>query len=457
MSTNSTPHRPLSAVDALTTRIDLAALAELREEPFPAGIKGLPFGDHRRLNVNLVAETGWNVLTGDLPLPVMVLRRDALMRNIESMAAYCRENEVLLAPHGKTTMAPQIFELQIDAGCWALTAATPSHLALYRAFGISRVFYANQLVEPPAMDWLARELDDEAFDFYCLVDSETGVRRMTDLLRAADASRPVNVLVEVGHAYGRAGCRTAAEALDVARAVTASEQLRLVGVEAFEGTLSSCLATGALDDGHPDDAVRGFLKLVTSTTRQLVDAGLFPTVPHPIVSAGGSAYFDFVVEAVAELRADLPCIRPVLRSGSYVVHDGGYFEVTSPLAGRSANGGRLLDAALEVWCVVLSRPEPDLVILGAGKRDLPIDLGPPIATRTWRSGRGLIPLPSQRSVVRGVSDQHLHLAVDPTIDIQVGDACACTISHPCTAFDKWRVIPVVDDNLTVIDAVRTFF
>jgi D-serine dehydratase len=39
----------------------------------------------------------------------------------------------------------------------------------------------------------------------------------------------------------------------------------------------------------------------------------------------------------------------------------------------------------------------------------------------------------------------------------VGDLLACGISHPCTAFDKWRLIPVVDDDYTVVDAIATFF
>ena len=40
---------------------------------------------------------------------------------------------------------------------------------------------------------------------------------------------------------------------------------------------------------------------------------------------------------------------------------------------------------------------------------------------------------------------------------EVGDLVGFGISHPCTAFDKWRVIPVVDDELRVTGAVRTFF
>jgi D-serine deaminase-like pyridoxal phosphate-dependent protein len=35
------------------------------------------------------------------------------------------------------------------------------------------------------------------------------------------------------------------------------------------------------------------------------------------------------------------------------------------------------------------------------------------------------------------------------------------LSHPCTAFDKWRLIPVVDDagtaNPRIVDLIHTYF
>jgi len=110
-----------------------------------------------------------------------------------------------------------------------------------------------------------------------------------------------------------------------------------------------------------------------------------------------------------------------------------------------------------LWSVVLSRPQPDRIILGAGKRDIPIDLGSPIPRRAWSASEGFVALDSGTARVCGVSDQHLHLTVDPLLPLQVGDRVSCAVSHPCTAFDKWPLVLVVDDDLNVVDAVRTFF
>lgn len=443
---------------ATLTRIDHDALLRLRSEPLPVGTKGLPLDDGGRSTIASLAEMGWNILAGDLPLPIMTLNSSALSHNIRTMAAYCRERDVFLAPHGKTTMSPQLFEWQIEASCWAITAATPTHLSLYRAFGIERILYANQLVEPAALRWLAAEINrDESFEFYCLVDSVDGVERMASALEG-QLRAPVNVLIEIGHSGGRAGCRTIDDVQAVAGAVDRSRSLRLAGVEAFEGTIDDAVTSTRSSDGsRTSESVSVLLAEVAATVRTLVERGFLNANRDVIVSAGGSAFFDLVVDILAPLRRELPLLQLVLRSGSYIVHDGGYYARASPLGQHTRSGSAMLQAALELWSVVLSRPEPGLAIIGVGKRDLPIDMGPPTPTRTWNERLGMRLFPSNGVRVAGVSDQHIHLQIDPHMRLQVGDLCAWTISHPCTAFDKWRIIPIVNDYLTIVDAIRTFF
>ncbi len=79
--------------------------------------------------------------------PVCVLRAEALTHNLATMAGWCRDRGVELAPHGKTHMAPQLFARQLDAGACGITAATLSHVRTYRAFGVRDVVLANELVD----------------------------------------------------------------------------------------------------------------------------------------------------------------------------------------------------------------------------------------------------------------------------------------------------------------------
>lgn len=364
--------------------------------------------------------------------PVCVLDASALTHNLVTMARWCRGRGVELAPHGKTHMAPALLARQADAGATAVTAATISQVRVYRAFGVRAVILANQLVDHAALQWLAAELADPAFGFVCWVDSVRGVELMSAAL--ATAQRPVDVCVEVGMAGGRTGCRTAAEVDAVARAAVASPQLRLVGVAGYEAACGQQVSAESLA------AVDAYLAQVRAAVVRLAD--VFETA-DVLVTAGGSTFFDQVATA---LTGDWPAglsVRTVLRSGCYVSHDDGLYERTSPL-NRAGLGG--LSAALSVWAQVVSRPEPDLALVGMGRRDVSFDQGLPVP-------RGL-----PDSQVTHLHDQHAYLRLGPEDrGVAVGDWLQFGVSHPCTTFDKWPMIPVVDDQHRVVELIRTFF
>lgn len=368
---------------------------------------------------------------GGFGWPLLVARAGAVDRNIATMAAYAERHGLAFAPHGKTTMAPTLWRAQLAAGAWGITVATADQARVCREFGVPRVLLANQLLDPTALAWVAAETD-AGFDLYFQVDSLEGVAAAA----ATRGSRPLQVLVEIGYEGGRTGCRTSAAALAVAHAVTASPRLTLAGVTGYEG-------------GLPDvAAVAAFVDLLKTAAVEL--AGLLP--PSAIVSAGGSAWFDVVA---ARLPGDwLPGHRvlPVLRSGAYVTHDDGYYREHTPFTRVRGEGG--LEAALELWAQVLSTPEPGLAIAGMGKRDAPFDEGLPVPTGIRRASGAVAP--AGGLTVTRLMDQHAFLAVDG-VEVRPGDLVRFGISHPCTAFDKWRAIPLVDDAGVVVDVIRTYF
>jgi D-serine dehydratase len=173
------------------------------------------------------------------------------------------------------------------------------------------------------------------------------------------------------------------------------------------------------------------------------------------VSAGGSIFFDVVADKLREPWPSGADVRVVLRSGCYLTHDDGIYERDSPFAGLDDPALRFRPA-IEVWSVVLSRPEPTLAILGFGRRDVSIDAGLPVPRSARTSTGEPIELAHGMEAFK-LNDQHAFCRIDPGVRLQVGDLVACGISHPCTALDKWRVIPVVDEDLRVVEAIATFF
>lgn len=381
------------------------------------------------------------LLGGEIPLPRLVLRRSALDHNIALMARWCREHGVELAPHAKTTMAPYVIERQLDAGAWGMTAATVEQAARLRQMGVGRIVIANEVVDRAGLRWIAA-VNDWA-GLHCLVDSVAGVRLMERELAAAGASAPLAVLVELGVAGRRAGCRSDAEALAVARAVADSPLLRLAGVECFEGVLDDAAAVDAL------------LERVAAVTAELRRAELLdPPDGTPLVTAGGSVFFDRVAALRARLLADGPATI-VLRSGCYVTHDHGIYERLSPLAagGGAGDPRQRLRPALELWAEVLSRPDAERAIVGFGRREAPHDAGLPVPLRAEDRDGGAVAL-GPEAAITGLNDHHAFLA-DPG-RLAVGDRVVLGISHPCTAFDRWRVVTVLDDDDTVVAAARTW-
>ena len=427
-------------------RLDLDPILD---EPIDWRYKSFPVGPP--IPLRAVRERGWNVLGSDFIPPVLVLKDSALRHNNEVLASFCGRRNISLAPHGKTSMAPQLLQMQFEAGAWAVTAATIGQVRIWRHFGVNRVILANELVDPASMNWVASELGrDPDFEFFCLVDSTAGAQLLESTLAQANANRPLNVLVELGVAGGRTGCRTLEEARQVAQAIANSHHLALAGVESFEGVIH------ADQIGTSLEAVDSLLADLRTLVIDLDRAGLFRDVPEVIVTAGGSAFVDRVVADLGEPWGELSRpVRLVLRSGCYLTHDAVHYALLSPFGSRIPDTEQLREA-LEVWGVVLSMPEPGLALVGFGKRDVSYDLELPVPRLIHRSSLALRPFREEASIV-ALNDQHAYMKVRPNEDLQVGDLVGCGISHPCTAFDKWRLIPIVDDDYRVLDAVLTFF
>ncbi|WP_136162100.1 alanine racemase [Sphingomonas flavalba] len=429
------------------------ALDPLRRAPLPPGTKGLPPGLPAGFAAADIAGRGWNLLRGDVPLPAAVLRRSHVAANIAAMQSYLAERGALLAPHGKTTLCPELFARQIDAGAWGITVANVQQLALCHATGVDRVLIANEVVGDAELDALARMAAERpAAEYIFLVDSIAGADQAQAAFARAGGAGPAQVLVEIGFAGGRCGVRSIDAALALAAHVRRLDRLSLRGIEGYEGLLLAA-------DGSADPAAtERYLDSVCAAAGAIAAEGLFDVAGGVILSAGGSVYYDMVVDRLA--RSGLDGARVVIRSGCYVAHDHGFYARHHDQARARATSGAppALAPALELWARVLSRPEPDLAILSAGKRDLSFDIDLPVADRWFRPGHHAAPERFDDGAVFSLSDQHAFLRLGPSAPaIAVGDVVILGISHPCTTFDRWPLLLEVDDAFTVVVGLRTCF
>jgi D-serine dehydratase len=431
------------------------AISSLEDQLLQPGVKGLPIT--APLRQGAVGVQGWNVLHGDTSFPVAVLKTSALKHNLDWMRRFCERYGATLAPHGKTTMSPQLFGAQLANGAWGITLASATQVQVAHRFGVRRVLLANQLVARADTNAVLQLMHDDP-DFECIVlaDSLAGVERLAEAVDAHPLARKLAVLVELGVPGKRAGCRTMDEAMTVARAVAGAPGLELAGFEGYEGLL------GTGDRESTERAVSEFVERLNALVRESDDEGLFGAA-EILLSAGGSAYFDLVARGFAHVGKLSRPVRPVLRSGCYLTSDhGDYNRLIGALNLREDQAASdVLQPALEVWSVVQSRPEPNLAILTMGKRDASYDVDLPIPVWHHRPGPGVPQALPDGCTIFKMNDQHAYLRLPDghplCDDLLVGDLVGCGISHPCTTFDKWPLLLAVDDDYVVRFALNTYF
>lgn len=401
-----------------------------------------------------IAAQGWQLLADDLAYPLAVLKRSALQHNLAWMQAYAQRKGVHLAPHGKTSMSPELFRMQLDAGAWGISFATVFQLAVGVAAGVRRSILANQVLAPADLAGL-RALQNAHADLqvWFLVDSLAQLRLIEAWAASQPAHRPFDVLLEIGVAGKRTGCRTLQEALALAQAMAQSSAVRLGGVECYEGN-------AAVGEHHHDSAaVADLVRRVLEVSR-LCDAQALFAHPSIVLSAGGSAVFDLVLPLLTASGLSRPVLG-VLRSGCYLTHDHGHYRRYLQLVEQREGLRDSLQPALEVWTLVQSVPEPGLAFLGCGKRDISFDIALPLPQRLARAGvRRMADTqatpPDWR--ITQLNDQHAYLQFDPAgVVPAVGDRVVLGLSHPCTTFDRWRWMALVEDDGRVSGAIHTCF
>ena len=398
-----------------------------------------------------VAARGWHVLADDLPYPLAVLSRAALAHNLAWMQDFVQRKGIALAPHGKTTMSPELFAQQLAAGAWGLTFATVYQTSVGVEAGARRVIIANQVLADADLDGLAAMLQCfEGLRVWFLVDSLAQLAQIEDWAARRRFKGRLDTLLEMGITGQRTGCRSLEEALTLAQAMARSPVVRLGGVECYEGGVARC------DSEHDAAEVTALVYRVTEVVRQC-DAQALWADEQVLLTAGGSAVFDLVVPWLRLQGLSRP-VQGVLRSGCYVTHDHANYARFLRLVEQREGLDESLRPALQVWALVQSQPEPGLALLSCGRRDISYDLEMPLPQSLARRGSRMQQAVPADWRISALNDQHAYLRFDPAgVVPQVGDRVALGISHPCTTFDKWRWMPLVEDDGAVTGAISTRF
>lgn len=403
--------------------------AEIENTKLSWKYRGLP-ESALGLSIEEYLQQSKNLFLDGYQWPQAIMLDSALEQNLKTMDAFCKKHNVLLAPHVKTHMSPQLAKRQIENGSWGVTVANASQARTFIEFGFNKIIIANEVVNASSIKYLS----EQDAEIYFYVDSLIGF----DIVEK-NATKPVNILLEIGKSQGRTGVRDLAVANQLVDKILDAKNMKFSGVSGYEGTFGKDRSVESVNK------VRDFLKLLVNFAQSVKPQGEVPF----LVSAGGSAFFDLVVDEFKPLTQD-DDYKVILRSGGYVTHDHGFYAEVYPFA---QNSDSYFLPALEVWSIVNSRPDNNLAIINGGKRDISVDIDLPFALK-FKSGPGTIK--ELTGKVLNTNDQHIYLETENQ-ELKVGDLVAFGISHPCTTFDKWPLIPVVSDDYQILDLYLTYF
>jgi len=393
--------------------------------------KGFPIDSYGKTLEQFLA-TKPNLFTTNFQFPIMVLKESAVKNNIAQMMSFCNSVDAQLAPHVKTTMSPQLAQMQVAAGATALTVANFWQGRIFLKHGFKNLIIANEVLDPTAIAEIAKINKQKQAEIIFYVDS---ILALEIIQKHTPLEGEQNLFIEIGTENGRGGVRELSLVEQLAQRIKADKRLNLIGVTGFEGAV-------------PDAARgrRGEKKISKFCQKIVASAELaypYKSDQQFVISAGGSAYFDIVARELNKFEKPR---RLLLRSGGYITHDHKYYEEIYPFASTD----RSFQPAIEVWAQVISKPEKDFGVLNLGKRDIGNDLHNPIPIKSY-DGQ----VKSFSAVIEKLNDQHGYLRGKQ--EFSLAQLIGLGISHPCTTFDKWGLIPLVNDDYDLIDCLQTFF
>ena len=395
----------------------------------------------------------WNVLKGDLSLPLAILKNSSLDHNLQWMRNFCLDRGIDIAPHGKTTMSPELYAKQISAGAWGISFANVFQASVGVRCGIQNIIIANQVFQSIDLDSLSQFLvANSKLKIFFLVDSLKQIKTIEQWKLKKKSTTIFNVLLEVGIDGHRTGCRTHAQGLELAQAIHQSPALVLSGIECYEGGLVTC------NHAHDRAGVAQLMARVNQLALACEHNQWFEN-EEVLITAGGSAVFDLVAQYLKpSLKTKTRCI---LRSGCYLTHDHHHYEKSMKCIAHRLQLQETLRPAIELIAGVQSCPELGLALLTMGKRDVSFDLDLPQPIWRLNVGDNQTSAVPDHWVITQLNDQHAYLkynALSPEDEHpQMGQVVGFGISHPCTTFDKWRWMPIVEDNYQVVEAISLNF
>ncbi|EGU88721.1 hypothetical protein FOXB_00760 [Fusarium oxysporum f. sp. conglutinans Fo5176] len=322
-----------------------------------------------------------------LDTPSMIVDLDVMEANIKKLMDRLLPTGCNIRPHLKTSKSAIVAKKLVAAGAKGGCVAKLSEAEAIAAAGFTDLLITCEIVGPAKVKRLV-ELFKKHREIRIVVDDERAATAINDALEKSGIEDPISVLIDLDVGLHRTGTQPEG-ALPLAKHISTLKQMRLIGVQGYEGHLQHL----------PDFEDRKkqcleSMKILTDTAQALKNEGF----NIDVVTTGGTGTADFcaTVPGVTELQP-----------GSFIFMDTDY---------RNAIG-TYYSHSLSFLATVVSKQ---------GERQVTIDTG----LKSLTTDSGLAECKDQRYSYFQLGDEHGALTWEEgTPALDVGDRVEMIPSH----------------------------
>ena len=415
-----------------------------------------------KIKIKNITKQKWNILNEDIQFPILTINESKFNKNIFSMKKYTDSNKVLLAPHSKTSMSPQLLSRIDKLGCWGFTVANNQQLSVLLQMGIKKIILANLITNDSNMYNFFELVKkyNKTSDVYICVDSKFGVNLLNKISFKYKFNINIKILIEVGLKNSRSGIRNIKSLKSLVNSINKLPMnFALSGVLFYEGASKTNNYFSSINN------VKKSIAFAISSFDFLIQNNFIKDNEY-ILSGGGSEFFDLVVDAFNNYKSTKK-VKFVIRPGSYIAYGDGYY--TSALnkidnrkkiiiKNKTVKASSLFKPALELWSFVISQQDKGKAVLNFGKRDVSFDLGLPIPLAIYRNRKLFKKIDNTKNIkIYKLNDQHAFIKFNSKFNLKVGDLLKFGVSHPCITIDNWNTLYMIDNRNIITEAVKTIF
>ncbi len=337
----------------------------------------------------------------EISTPALIIDYDLMKKNIETMARFAKENNIDLRPHVKTHKCPKIGKMQLEAGASGICVARVGEAEIFVEHGFDDILIANEVIELNQIKRLL-ELNKKARVRVC-VDSE---KNILDLNNAAlKEGLKLEILIEVDVGLGRNGVQPGEPALKFANLVKKHSNLELVGLQGYEGHLTSVIDP-ELRKKQTEESMKNLVE-----TKDLLNQNGFDI---NYLTTSNTATYKFSVKYGGPTE---------IQPGTYIFNEKHYYGISPEF-----------HIAATVLGTITNNPGKRLYTIDTGLKAATNDKGNPVFKNY------------SKYKIRVMSEEHSIFRVGPKDNFKIGQKLEVYPSHICTTVNLYDFFTIVKDG-----------